>query len=143
MPPKKLSRARVVEVLGPVGAPRMSPKKSAAAGGGLRELYPQLTQTAASSLANHIHGASRVDPARELDHFLGEVETLFPELKRTPPPAPNVAPKVGKQKDYPPFARPIRRLAAERPHPHFPGWRLGRLQRSRHRREAGRRRQTD
>ena len=106
MPPQKVSRARVVEVLGPVGAPRLSPKKSAAAGGGLRNMYPLLTQTAANSLANHINSASRVDPTRELDHFLGEVETLFPELKHTPPPAPNVAPKVGKRKDYPPFARP-------------------------------------
>ena len=122
MPPKKLSRARVVEVLGPVGAPRLSPKKSAAAGGGLRNMYPLLTQTAANSLANHIHGASRVDPTRELDYFLGEVETLFPELKHTPPPAPNVAPQVGKRKDSPPFARPYGDLP---PKGHIPTSRAG------------------
>ena len=122
MPPKMLSRARVVEVLGPVGGSRMSSKKSAAASGGLRELYPQLTQTAASSLANHIHGASRVDPSRELDFFLGEVETIFPELKRPAPPPPNVAPKVGKREDYPPFARPYGDLP---PKGHIPTSRAG------------------
>ena len=107
MPRKKgtVSRARVVEVLGPVGAPRMSPKKSAAAGSRLREVYPQLSSSASESLANHIHGGSRIDPTRELDYFLQEVETLFPELAAQPAPA-NVAPNLGKREDYPPFARP-------------------------------------
>ena len=122
MPPKALSRARVVEVLGPVGAPRLSPKKSAAAGGGLRNMYPLLTQTAANSLANHIHSASRVDPTRELDYFLGEVETIFPELKRHPPALPSVAPKLGKRADYPPFARPYGDLP---PKGHIPTSRAG------------------
>ena len=85
-------------------------------------MYPLLTQTAANSLANHIHGASRVDPTRELDYFLGEVETLFPELKHTPPPAPNVAPQVGKRKDSPPFARPYGDLP---PKGHIPTSRAG------------------
>ena len=122
MPPKKLSRARVVEVLGSVGPPRLSPKRSAAAGGGLLDMYPQLTQTAANSLANHIHSASRVDPTRELDYFLGEVETIFPELKRPPPAPPSVAPKLCKRADYPPFARPYGDLP---PKGHIPTSRAG------------------
>ena len=51
----RVTLARVVQVLGNLnGQPRMSSKKSAAAGGALREIYPALSPAVAASIANHM-----------------------------------------------------------------------------------------
>ena len=77
-----VSLARVVKALGTLnGQSRMSSKKSAAAGGALREIYGGgLTPAAAASIANHMRLASREDPLMLMHHLQANLEAALPEL---------------------------------------------------------------
>ena len=82
----RVSLARVVQVLGNLnGQSRMSSKKSAAAGGSLREIYPSLTPAAAASISNHMRLASREDPLLLMHHLQENLEAALPELVSTVP----------------------------------------------------------
>ena len=83
----RVSLARVVEALGNLnGVPRMSSKKSTAAGGALREIYgSSLTPAAAANIANHMRYSARCDPLLTLHHMQANLEAALPELVPTVP----------------------------------------------------------
>ena len=77
----RVSLARVVQVLGNLnGQSRMSSRKSAAAGGALREIYPGLSPAAAASIANHMRNASRESPLLLMHDLQANLEAALPEL---------------------------------------------------------------
>ena len=56
---KRVTLADVVREFGPVGgAKKMSPKRAHVAGAALRDMFPALTASASSSLANHMYQAN-------------------------------------------------------------------------------------
>ena len=133
--------ADVVRELGPLGpGKKLSPKRSAAAGGALQNVHPQLTSAAATSLANHMYKA-QLDPKAgdlSLDALMASLAQIFPQLAQPeqeepddePPmrnPDPPETPKVEgverqmsqltsmdvNRSDYPAFARPYGDVAED------------------------------
>ena len=143
MPKKKrasVSLADVVRELGALGpGKKLSPKRSAAAGGAIREAYPQFTPAAATSVANHMWRAQLDPEGRDLSlhDLMAALAQTFPALASPeeeedaePPmrsPDPQEEPSVAdlerplsdltamdvKRKDYPPFARPYGDVAED------------------------------
>ena len=112
MPGKCVTRADVVRELGSLtGGPRLTPKRAAAVGGALQAVFPQLSESAAASLASHAYRSMR--DGMDLDETLDAVQRTFPALA-VPGEAPRAPPRdlaeltqmdVNRE-DFPPFARP-------------------------------------
>ena len=142
MPKKKgatVTLADVVRELGALGpGKKLSPKRSAAAGGAIRDAYPQLTTAAATSVANHMFRAQHEPEVRglSLDDLMAALAQTFPALaspeeeEPEPPMRSPDSPEVPKvegverplsdltamdvnRSDYPAFARPYGDVAED------------------------------
>ena len=137
---KAVTLADVVRELGPLGpGKKLSPKRSAAAGGALQSVHPQLTAAAATSLANHMYKAQLESPGGDLSlgDLMASLAQIFPQLAQQEPeqddeppmrsPDPPEVPEVEgverpmsqltsmdvNRPDYPAFARPYGDVAED------------------------------
>ena len=81
----KVTRGEINAAFGALGkGNKMSPKKSFKATAAIRELYPGLTESAASSVAHHLHRAAKYDNTLTLPTLMENLEEALPKLGRLP-----------------------------------------------------------
>ena len=81
----KVTRGEVNAAFGSLGTGnKLSPRKSFKAVGALRELYPGLTEAAASSLGHHLHRAAKYDNTLTLTTLMENLEGALPRLEWRP-----------------------------------------------------------
>ena len=83
----KVTRGEVNAAFGALGkGNKLSPKKSVKATAAIRELYPELTESAASSVGHHLHRAAKYDNTLTLPTLMENLEEALPKIERRPPP---------------------------------------------------------
>ena len=84
--PPKVTRAEVAAAFGALGkGNKLSPKKNFKATAAIRDLYPGLTESAASSVGHHLHRAAKYDNTLTLTTLMENLEGALPKLEWRPP----------------------------------------------------------